>query len=556
MSLDRDFGKNFDSAETSVHNPWVSEVAAPIEQDLRLFEFPEDVEAALRNAEELRAQAEDRSGIITNPIIAARKELSDLPEFDILSRTKGGFYDYYKAGDASVADVMRYTLGAATAKPEVMEYVGFYWSATFGTEKPLFPSSTDNERNANVSAAREWFSNNQEVMANALKDPLYELASKFVSSHSRALGEFDLVCGVGIRQALGNLKALPFDNDTTEQIKTSLMARIQEERSELLEQCVQSEVDSVKEEIDKCKDGILRSNPLEYDYKLDDLQRRLVHDEVRSRINEADAAAAIESIEKWRKFIAGAFGSVENTSTVDILGEKSLRAKPPISIKEIDERMYSGIITEAEKGQYLALREKIVQYENIVREYSPLGMDDGGDFSEHRQAILDDEGFKRRFSQEIRFAVDPVILARELAKGGDFVFDELTSRAFHVLASNDKDFIQKLGLTSEANKMKGILQRGRNSRKFGDLDIVDSLLRDEFTEEARRSLMLLGARSIYDNIASCTDIYGRNGKISEDKIVDMTDLIMDRLDLAGVEHEISEDDFIEAAINTCNNKLK
>jgi hypothetical protein len=31
---------------------------------------------------------------------------------------------------------------------------------------------------------------------------------------------------------------------------------------------------------------------------------------------------------------------------------------------------------------------------------------------------------------------------------------------------------------------------------------------------------------------------------------------MDRLDLAGVEYEISEDDFIEAAINTCNNKLK
>ncbi len=64
---------------------------------------------------------------------------------------------------------MRYTLGAATAKPEVMEYVGFYWLTTFGTEKPIFPSDADNERNANVSAAREWFSNNQEVMANALK---------------------------------------------------------------------------------------------------------------------------------------------------------------------------------------------------------------------------------------------------------------------------------------------------------------------------------------------------------------------------------------------------
>ena len=184
-----------------------------------MFEFPEDVEAALLSAEELPAQAEDRSGIITNPIIAARKELSDLPEFDILSRTKGGFYDYYKAGDASVADVMRYTLGAVTTKPETMKYVYFYWLTTFGTEKPLFPSSTDNERNANVSAAREWFSNNQEVMANALKDPLYQLASKFVSSHSRALGEFDLVCAAGVRQALGNLKALPFDDDTTEQIK-------------------------------------------------------------------------------------------------------------------------------------------------------------------------------------------------------------------------------------------------------------------------------------------------------------------------------------------------
>lgn len=543
MSLDRDFGRNFDSAETSVHNPWVSEVAAPIEQDLRLFEFPKDVEAVLLSAEELPAQAEDRSGIITNPIIAARKELSDLPEFDILSRTKGGFYDYYKAGDASVADVMRYTLGAATAKPEVMEYVGFYWLTTFGTEKPIFPSSTDNERNANVSAAREWFSNNQETMANALKDPLYELASKFVSSHSRALGEFDLVCGVGIRQALGNLKALPFDDDTTEQIKVSLMARIQEERSELLEQCVQSEVDSVKEEIGKCKDGILLSSPQEYDYKFDDLQRSLVHDEVRSRINEADAAAAIESLEKWRAFVTDAFDDIKYMNSSDILGGKSLRAKPPISIKEIDERMYSGIMTEAEKGQYLALREKIVQYENIVREYSPLGMDDGDDFSEYRQAILDDEDFKRRFSQEIRFAVDPVRLARELANGGDFVFDELTSRALHVLASEDEDFIRELNLTDEANKVKAILQEGRDSRKFGDLDIIDSLLKSEFTEEERKCLMLLGAKSVYESIVNC--------KIYEDEIGDTVSLVMDRLDLAGVEHEISEDDFIKAAINTC-----
>lgn len=204
MSLDRCFGRNFGSAETSVHNPWVSDVVPLIEQDLRLFEFPEDVEAALLSAEELPAQTEDRSGIITNSIIAARKKLSDLPEFDILSRTKSGFYDYYKAGHASVADVMRYTLGAAIAKPETMKYVDFYWSTTFGTEKPIFPSDADNERNTNVSAAREWFSNNQETMANALKDPLYELASKFVSSHSRALGEFDLVCGAGIRQALSN----------------------------------------------------------------------------------------------------------------------------------------------------------------------------------------------------------------------------------------------------------------------------------------------------------------------------------------------------------------
>ena len=81
----------YESAGDIRCNPWVSDVVPPIEQDLRLFEFPEDVEAALRNAEELPAQAEDRSGIITNPIIAARKELSDLPEFDILSRTKGGF---------------------------------------------------------------------------------------------------------------------------------------------------------------------------------------------------------------------------------------------------------------------------------------------------------------------------------------------------------------------------------------------------------------------------------------------------------------------------------
>ena len=534
----------YESAGDIRCNPWVSDVVPPIEQDLRLFEFPEDVEVALRNAEELPAQAEDRSGIITNPIIAARKELSDLPEFDILSRTKGGFYDYYKAGDASVADVMRYTLGAATAKPEVMEYVGFYWLTTFGTEKPIFPSDADKERNANVSAAREWFSNNQEVMANALKDPLYQLASKFVSSHSRALDKFDLICGAGIRQALGNLKALPFDDDTTEQIKISLMARIQEERSELLEQCVQSEVDSVKEEINKYRGGILLSSPRDYGYALDDLQRRLSYDEVRSQINGDDAAAAIEILEKWRAFVTDAFDDIKYMNSSDILGEKSLRAKPPISIKGMDERMSSGRMTELEKDRYLALREKIVQYENIVREYSPLGMDDGDDFSEYRQAILDDEDFRKRFAQEVRFAIDPVRLARKLAGGSDFVFDdELTSRALHVLASEDENFIQELSLTDEANKVKAILQEGRDSRKFGDLDIIDSLLKSEFTEKERKCLMLLGAKSVYESIVNC--------EIYEDEIVDTVSLVMDRLDLAGVEHEIGEDEFVEAAINTC-----
>ena len=548
---------DYESVGDIGYNPWASDVVPPIEQDLRLFEFPEDVEAALLNAEELPAQAEDRSVITTNPIIAARKELSDLPEFDILSRTKGGFYDHYKAGDASVADVMRYTLGAATAKPETMKHVDFYWLTTFGTEKPLFPSDADNERNANVSAAREWFSNNQETMANFLKDPLYDLASKFVSSNSRALGEFDLICASSVRQALDNLKSLPFDESTVKQMETFLTSRLQDESSELLAQRVQPEIDSVKEEINKYRGGILLSSPRDYGYALDDLQRRLSYDAVRSQINEDDAAAAIESLEKWRAFVADAFDDIEYMDSSDILGGKSLRVKPPISIKGMDERMSSGRMTELEKDRYLALREKIVQYENIVREYSPLGMDDGDDFSEYRQAILDDEDFRKRFAQEVRFAVDPVRLARKLAGGSDFVFDdELTSRALHVLASEDEDFIQELNLTDEANKVKAILQEGRDSRKFGDLDIIDSLLKSEFTEEERKCLMLLGARNIYDKVVNRIDIYGRNGKISEDKIVDMTDLIMDRLDLAGVEHEIGADEFAEAAINTCNNKLK
>ena len=439
---------------------------------------------------------------------------------------------------------MRYTLGAATAKPEAMKHVGFYWSTTFGTEKPIFPYDADNERNTNVSAAREWFSNNQEVMANALKDPLYQLASKFVSSHSRALDEFDLICASSVRQALDNLKSLPFDESTVKQMETFLTSRLQDERSELLEQCVQSEVDSVKEEINKYRGGILLSSPLEYDYKLDDLQRCLVHDAVRSQINGDDAAAAIESLEKWRAFIADAFDDIKYMNSSDILGEKSLRAKPPISIKEIDERMYSGIMTEAEKGQYLALREKIVQYENIVREYSPLGMDDGDDFPECKQAMLDDEDFRKRFAQEVRFAIDPVRLARKLAGGSDFVFDdELTSRALHVLASEDENFIRELNLTDEANKVKAILQEGRDSRKFGDLDIIDSLLKSEFTEEERKCLMLLGAKSVYESIVNC--------EIYEDEIGDTVSLVMDRFDLAGVEHEIGEDEFVEAAINTC-----
>ena len=55
--------------------------------------------------------------------------------------------------------------------------------------------------------------------------------------------------------------------------------------------------------------------------------------------------------------------------------------------------------------------------------------------------------------------------------------------------------------------------------------------------------MLLGAKSVYESIVNC--------EIYEDEIGDTVSLVMDRLNLAGVEHEISEDDFIEAAINTC-----
>ena len=39
MSLDRDFGRNFDSTVTSVHNPWVSDVVPPIKQNLLFLNF-------------------------------------------------------------------------------------------------------------------------------------------------------------------------------------------------------------------------------------------------------------------------------------------------------------------------------------------------------------------------------------------------------------------------------------------------------------------------------------------------------------------------------------
>ena len=64
---------DYESVGDISYNPWVSEVAAPIEQDLRLFEFPKDVEAVLLSAEELPAQAEDRSGIITKSDYSSQK---------------------------------------------------------------------------------------------------------------------------------------------------------------------------------------------------------------------------------------------------------------------------------------------------------------------------------------------------------------------------------------------------------------------------------------------------------------------------------------------------
>ena len=67
---------------------------------------------------------------------------------------------------------------------------------------------------------------------------------------------------------------------------------------ELLAQRVQLEVASAEEAIDKYRGGILLSSPRDYGYALDDLQRYLSYDAVRSQINEDDAAAAIESLEK------------------------------------------------------------------------------------------------------------------------------------------------------------------------------------------------------------------------------------------------------------------
>lgn len=165
------------------------------------------------------------------------------------------------------------------------------------------------------------------------------------------------------------------------------------------------------------------------------------------------------------------------------------------------------------------------------------------DYQSKRDFILNNETYRQHFTKEIEYVLDPYVLAHTIINNYLFNY-RIVSSIFNIATSEDKEFIEALGLSDESKKIKSFLDNKEDSEKIRKLALLNLLPEDIFTDNQKNLIV-----SKYDIETIHKDIaYASIEKSSEIKKAVST--LFKLLEECDIEVKVDEETVLDAAYNT------
>ena len=494
------------------------------------LQLPPEIEAALEDAKGISAyvdpfdeEARRMASFRAHPELSAIDSRNGLSASSALSTMERA----YRNGEATVADIVRMTLTVV----RLDDYSDYYWSIsnpvirkwidTFYKDTTEEHEELSKEDIENIKAANSWLDSNREMIAKFLSENFYKKAEKFMIGNEHAITKFDIMCNYATKNAT-SCDILRSDALLEEQTKNNIINQLHQNKESLREQAVRYCIRYIVRLEDG---GILEPSKNDYDYgclttlknysNTPEIKEGLIDQGIDPDIIEK----TINNIEALSEFTGSITNNPDIENFTSLIEEKAKKATRPNS-------------------ELLGDYQSAIYYKNTTT-ISP----EDEDYQSKRDFILNNEAYRQHFTKEIKYALDPYVLAHTIINNHLFNY-RIVSSIFNIATSEDKEFIEALGLSDESQKIKSFLDNKEDSKKIRKLALLNLLPEDTFTDNQKNLIV-----SKYDIETIHKDIaYASIEKSSEIKKAVST--LFKLLEECDIEVKVDEETVLDAAYNT------
>ena len=489
------------------------------------LQLPPEIEAALEDAKDISAYVNPFDGKTRRMAsFGACPELSAIDPRNGLSASSAlsTIENAYRNGEATVADVVRMTLATVRlddysndkfiSVPVSRDWIDTFYEDT--TEEYRGLSKEDIEK---IKAANSWLDSNRGMIAEFLSKNLYKKAEEFMIGTARTITEFDSTYNHAAKNAT-RCESLRFDALLEEQIKNNIIDQLRQNEESLRERAVRYCIRYIARLGDG---GILESSKDIYDYGcLTTLNYYSSIPEIKEGLIDPDIIEKIiNNIEALSEFTDNITNNPDIENLTSLIEEEAKKATYPNS-------------------EFLGDSQSKIYYKNTTT-ISP----EDEDYQSKRDFILNNETYRQHFTKEIEYVLDPYVLTHTIINNYLFNY-RIVSSIFNIATSEDKEFIEALGLSDESQKIKSFLDNKEDSEKIRKLALLNLLPEDTFTDNQKNLIV-----SKYDIETIYKDIAGASiGKSS--KIKKAVSTLFKLLEECDIEVKVDEETVLEAAYNT------
>ena len=339
--------------------------------------------------------------------------------------------------------------------------------------------------------------------------------------NEHAITKFDIMCNHATKNAT-RCELLRFDALLEEQTKNNIIYQLHQNEESLRERAIRYCIRYIARLED---DGILKPSKDDYDYgclvtlknysNTPEIKEGLIDQGIDPDIIEK----TINNIEALSEFTGSITNNPDIENFTSLIEEKAKKATRPNS-------------------EFLGDYQSAIYYKNTTT-ISP----EDEDYQSKRDFILNNEAYRQHFTKEIKYALDPYVLAHTIINNHLFNY-RIVSSIFNIATSEDKEFIEALGLSDESQKIKSFLDNKEDSKKIRKLALLNLLPEDTFTDNQKNLIV-----SKYDIETIHKDIaYASIEKSSEIKKAVST--LFKLLEECDIEVKVDEETVLDAAYNT------